>query len=177
MPDRRKAQADVVFGAMLFVLAVALIAGAWNMDRLEIRQIHPLSAPGLTPGLLGLALAVASLMLVVKAARGSCLADPLASGRRHPLRARIDSPNPGAMRRVVIAAALCLVYALGLIGRMPFWLATSLFVTTFILVFEWERSSTPAGRYRRLAWAVFLGLATGLAVSTVFRDVFYVRLP
>ena len=64
MPDRRKAQADVVFGAMLFVLAVALIAGAWNMDRLELRQIHPLSAPGLTPGLLGLALAVASLMLV-----------------------------------------------------------------------------------------------------------------
>ena len=178
MPDRRKVQADVVFGAMLFVLAVALIAGAWNMDRLEIRQIHPLSAPGLTPGLLGLALAVASLMLVIKAARSLALPRPIAAGGDAIRCGRwIESPNPGAMRRVVISAALCLVYALGLIGRMPFWLATSLFVTTFILVFEWERSSTPAGRYRRLAWAVFLGLATGLAVSTVFRDVFYVRLP
>ena len=94
MPDRRKAQADVVFGAMLFVLAVALIAGAWNMDRLELRQIHPLSAPGLTPGLLGIALAVASLMLVVKAARA--LASPAARVEAPaPAADGIDSPNPG----------------------------------------------------------------------------------
>jgi hypothetical protein len=172
----RTARADVVMGALLFVLAVAVIYGAWTMDRLEVRQVHPSSAPGLTPGLLGIALAVTSLLLIVKALR----ARKPSGGRAGVPGADADASeatDPGAGHRLVAAGTLCLVYALILVGRMPFWLATSLFVTTFIAVFEWKRRGERGDRLRRLAWALFLGLATGLAVSYGFSDIFLVRLP
>jgi putative tricarboxylic transport membrane protein len=162
-------RADLVTGLVLFALSIAVIYGAWTMPRLEIRQIHPLSAPGLTPGLLGIALALTSLMLIGKAAT---------SGRTTATREdEDDEANPGAGFRLATAAVLCLVYALGLIGRMPFWLATTLFVTVAIAVFEWDRGGTHRERAVRLAWAVFLGIATGVAVSYIFRDLFLVRLP
>lgn len=175
MADRSMARADLATGAVLFVLSVAVIYGAWTMDRLEMRQIHPASAPGVLPGLLGIALAVTSIMLMVKAVRST-----RAPETEPPQPAQIgeaDPSNPGATGRLVGAAALCLVYALGLVGRMPFWLATTLFVTSFIAIFEWERGGGSRRRLVRLVWAVFLGLATGLVVSYGFRDLFLVRLP
>jgi putative tricarboxylic transport membrane protein len=167
MNDRRMARADLVTGAILFALAVAVVAGSWSMDRLEARRIHPLSAPGFTPGLLGLALAVTSALLIIQAVRrggATGWGEPFGAGGRL-------SP---AMLRLLGALALSLIYALGLIGRMPYWLATALFVSTFIAVFEWGDGGP---RWLRLAWAVGLGLGVGLVVSYVFRELFLVRLP
>jgi hypothetical protein len=173
MADHRMARADLVTGAVLFALSVAVVTGAWTMDRLELRHIHPLSAPGLLPGLLGLALAVTSLMLISKAA--GAVRKPLPAAE--PAAGEAEAPDPGARMRMFGAMALCLVYTLGLVGRMPFWLATAIFVTAFIIVFEWERVRTPARRAVGLGWALFLGIATGLSVSYVFSDLFLVRLP
>jgi hypothetical protein len=176
MADRQMARADLVTGTILFVLSVAVIYGAWTMDRLDVRQIHPLSAPGLTPGLLGVALAVTSVTLIFKAVRGApARAGPVAAP---VVRAGEDAGgNPGAIVRLTTATALCLAYALGLVGRMPFWLATAIFVTAFIAIFEWEFSTSRANRIARLGWALCLGLATGIIVSYAFRDLFLVRLP
>ena len=174
MADRRMALADLLTGAVLFVLSVAVIYGAWTMDRLEIRQIHPSSVPGLTPGLLGIALAVASLLLILKAARSF---GPIPGGAEAGTEAAERDTDPRSVYRLILAAALCLLYSLGLVGRIPFWLATVLFVTSFIALFEWERGGTRARRLTRLVWAISLGLATGLLVSFVFRDLFLVRLP
>lgn len=171
MTDPRMARADLTAGVVFLVLAVAVISGSWTMDRLEFRQIHPLSAPGFTPGLLGIALAFASLLLIAQAIRN------LRTAPAQEATATDGAENPGAVRRLFAATGLCLLYALGLVGRMPFWLATAIFVTVFIGVFEWTRTAPPARHLRRLGWAVFLGLATGFAVDYVFRVLFLVRLP
>ncbi|MEO3433494.1 tripartite tricarboxylate transporter TctB family protein [Inquilinus sp. CAU 1745] len=168
MADHRMARADLATGALLFVLAVAVIYGSWTMDRLEIRQIHPLSVPGLTPGLLGIALGLASVLLIVRAT--GILRRPAAGDAE-------EGSDRGSTERLLGVIAVCLVYALGLVGRMPFWLATAIFVAAFIAIFEWDRGGPPARRYARLAWALFLGVATGIAVTYVFRDLFLVRLP
>lgn len=175
MTADRKALADLITGIVLFVLSVAIIYGAWTMDRLEIRQIHPLSVPGLLPGLLGIALAVCSALLIVKSLRHP--RSPIESDGAPAEVAEAAQTDSGSWRRLATTAALCLVYALGLIGRMPFWLATAIFVTAFIIVAEWDRGGDASSRYRRFAWALFLGLATGWAVSYVFSDLFLVRLP
>lgn len=165
MSNPRMARADLVTGAILFALSVAVVAGSWNMDRLEARRIHPLSAPGFTPGLLGLALAVASIILIVQAVRRG--------GAR-----RLEGSGTGRMTadayRLWGTLVLCLVYALGLIGRMPYWLATALFVASFVAIFEWNEGGT---RWIRLVWAIGIGLAVGLGVSYVFSELFLVRLP
>jgi hypothetical protein len=175
MADQRSARVDLATGAALFALSAAVIYGAWTMDRLEARQIHALSAPGLMPGMLGLALAVCSLLLIAKAVRGL---RPARAGAETSARGDAsEEANPSALFRVAAAAAICLFYALGLVGRMPFWLATFLFVTVFIAFFEWEPGATPGRRAGRLGWAFFLGLATAGIVSYSFRELFLVRLP
>jgi putative tricarboxylic transport membrane protein len=76
---------------------------------------------------------------------------------------------------LLIAAVLGTLYAGVLVGRVPFWLASALFVFAFTAVFEWDKG--PEGRMRRLVEAGLLGLGTGVAVMLVFERVFLVRLP
>lgn len=169
MTSKRGATADLVTGAILFALSVAMMAGAWTMPRLEIRQIHPLTAPGLLPGLLGIALALCSVLLIIDAVRK----------RRRAILADMPEAAPdGASRRnLVTALVLCLVYALGLVGRVPFWFATTAFVTSFILLFEWPEARTRRERIVGAAWAIGIGLVTGIGIANAFSDIFLVRLP
>jgi hypothetical protein len=59
-----------------------------------------------------------------------------------------------------------------LVGRLPFWLATTLFVAGFTGVFT--EGQPPL---RRLSVAVASGLLTSLMVVLVFERIFLVRLP
>ena len=71
----------------------------------------------------------------------------------------LDQSNPipstsgfthSSIARLATAVGICLVFSLGLIGRMPFWLAVTVFVTSFVLLFEWQDEPTPR-RVRRIA--------------------------
>ena len=134
------------FGGGLIVYA------SWTMDRLERHGAALYTAPGLVPGLLGLVLVVLGVALALRK-RGISACSPAIRWGNTPL-----------------VLALCLGYAIGLIGRMPFWLATFVFVTAFIAIFEYPSR-------RRMALAPLYGAATSLAVSNLFEAVFLVRLP
>ena len=161
----RHARADFFMGLIFLALGLATSYGAWTMDRLAIRRIHPLSAPGLVPGLLGLALSLCAVLLLAGAVRAG-------GHRRGDLK-----PDQAAALRLGLTLALTLAYPLLLIGILPFWLATALFVFAFIVLFEWPT--------RRGTWARAVGLATALVqavliaivVSYVFETLFLVRLP
>lgn len=157
---------DFLTSLGLLALAIATIVGAWRMDRLEIRDIHPASIPGLVPGFLGVALAVCALLLMLRAVRQG----------GHRLR---ESPtgDPMVLLRLGAALLITLFYPLVLIGMMPFSLATGLFVFAFILAFE-----GPLGEHRTLRWrgvlaALVQAVVVALVVSVVFRELFLVRLP
>ena len=49
-------RADLLTAIVFIVLAAAMLYGSWTMDRLEVRRIHPFTAPGVVPGLLSAAL-------------------------------------------------------------------------------------------------------------------------
>ncbi len=72
---------------------------------------------------------------------------------------------------------MCLGYAAGLVGRLPFWLATFLFVTGFVVLFEWPLPEARSQRARRLVFALLFGALVALAVTFVFQKIFLVRLP
>lgn len=159
--ERPSARVDLASAAAWIAVGAAIVTGSWTMDRLERYGATFYSAPGLVPGLLGLVLLVLGVLLALRAVREGAL--------------RRGAPGLSAEMRegwggTSAVLALCLAYAVGLIGRVPFWLATFLFVTVFIAAFEYPER-------RRMALAPVYGAATSLVVTYLFQSVFLVRLP
>ncbi|QYU70672.1 tripartite tricarboxylate transporter TctB family protein [Leptolyngbya sp. 15MV] len=158
-------RADLYTAAVLFCFALAVLAVAWTMPTFVEQSGTGLTAPGIVPGFHATIVAILSLLLGLRAIRRGALRQP---GSRRAL-------GPGDARSLGTAAALGVLYAGVMVGRLPFWLASAIFVFAFCAAFEWSQG--PQGRARRLIEAAALGLGTGLAVMLVFERVFLVRLP
>jgi len=165
------ARADFLFSLVLIALGLAAAVESWRMPRFENLGIDPMTAPGLTPGLLGLVLALLGFLLLHRA---------IAAGgwrRLAPGTAEEVADRRGAMGRVGLSLVLTLGYAGGLVGRVPFWLATAIFVFLFVAAFEWRRGEALPQRLRRLAMAAILAGLAAAAVTYLFEEIFLVRLP
>jgi len=160
---------DLWTAAAFLVLGMGIAAVAWQMPTFKEQKGEIYTAPGLVPGLYALVICTLSVWLAVRSLRRGALSGPA------PARAAAAEGTSNV--RLALAAALCLVFCVGLIGRMPFWLAAAIFVAAFIALFEW-RAGEPAGRrLARIGTALLQGALTGIAVTLVFERVFYVRLP
>lgn len=171
MQTRPLVRADLITGAVLLAFGLAVIAESYGMPRLEERRINPWTVPGLVPGLLGAVIAVLGGVLALRS---------LFAGALRPRAAR--SAEQDAERRANAAAlflcgALCLAYAVGLVGRIPFWLATGLFVFAFVALFEWRAGEAGPARRRNLLAAAAIAAASALVIPYFFERVFLVRLP
>ncbi len=158
------AKADLFTGLVLIALGAAMTVGGLGMDRLEIRNIHPASIPGLVPTALGIALVVAALALAIRALR--------------QVRAPADAADDGfSWRAIGLALLLTVGYAVGLVGRIPYEIATGLFVFLFIAAFEWQRKAPARRRLIRLGTALVQAVLVAAVVTVVFERLFLVRLP
>jgi putative tricarboxylic transport membrane protein len=79
--------------------------------------------------------------------------------------------------RVFVILGLALVFTLGLMGRMPFWLAAGLFIFAFIVLFETVLADEPKPLISSLLWALSIAILGGGGVYYVFERIFLVRLP
>jgi hypothetical protein len=150
-------------------LGGAIVVGAWRMDRLERLHIDPYTAPGLVPGLLGAGLVLMGGILLVRSLRagGSRRTAPLAEAR---------PPLPWG--RLALAAALCLGFAAGLLGRgLPFWLTSGAFIFVTVLAFDWPRRRDQGETGRGVLVALAVAAAAAAGITLVFQELFLVRLP
>ncbi|MDP1533351.1 MAG: tripartite tricarboxylate transporter TctB family protein [Rubrivivax sp.] len=152
------ARADRRGGLGWIALGALILVASWRMDRFEAMGGSLYTAPGLVPGLLGIALMLLGGLLAWRGWR--------ARGRSAP------GPGPLLNGRIAGMLVLSLVYAAGLIGRVPFAPATALFVTLFTAIYA--GSVSPA---RRWGVALLAGALTTLLVVGVFERIFLVRLP
>jgi putative tricarboxylic transport membrane protein len=152
---------DLVTSAVLLVLGLTVVGLSLRMPTFVEHSGTGLTAPGIVPGFYGVVLAMLSVLLALRTLR-----------RTDGPRATKAGNDNG---RLALAAGLALLYAGFLVGRLPFWLATALFVFAFIAAFEWPRG--PAGRPRRLIEAAAIALGASAAVTLLFEDLFLVRLP
>jgi putative tricarboxylic transport membrane protein len=164
-------KADFVTGLVLVALGIATLIESLRMPRFVELNVNPYTVPGLVPGALGAILLALGAVLFLRAAR----AGGWRLSVREPGAARVSS-DPAA-RRLVLSVALCLAYAAGLVGRLPFWLATFLFVAAFVALFEWPLAASPGDRRLRLLFALAFGAAVAAAVTLLFEHLFLVRLP
>lgn len=160
----RMTLADRLTAIVFAALGLSMAVGGYRMDRLEIRQIHPGSIPGLVPMILGVLLVICAAMLWREAARaGPDTGEPVLSD--------------GSWLRLGLTAGTCLIYALVLVGFLPFVWSTGLFVFTFAAIFSWPGSGDVVALVKALAGAAILAVATAIGTALLFAEVFLVRLP
>ena len=146
-------RADFVTGIALILVSLYVIFESWRMPRIGEPGGPPVERPRPRAGV--------PRRGPHRLRRGPGDCD--LSGREatvsgcHIAKAREVLAEPGN-QRLLITAVLTIAYAGFLIGRMPYQLATGLFIFAFIVLFEWESGLTPA-RYARL-----FGVAAILAV-------------
>lgn len=163
--DRTPATADLAWSLAWLAAGAALFAGGYGMDRLERQHINPYTAPGLVPAALGIGIFVLGAFLLARSIRGRAGEGGAVSGG-------------ASVRRFLLAAALCLAYAAGLVGRgPPFWLATGLFVFIAILAFRWAELRDRGELAKGAAVAAACAIGTAAGVTLVFQELFLVRLP
>jgi len=161
-------KADLLAGLFFIVLGVGILYASWTMDRLEVRRVHPMTVPGLVPGLLSLALTLCGTLLALRSLRQPALNGWQALG---------GAIVSGAAGRVLAVMALALVYTLGLVGNLPFWAATAIFVFAFIVIFECWLAEPRKPLVPSIFWALGLAGVTAAVVTLVFERAFLVRLP
>ncbi|MEO8652635.1 MAG: tripartite tricarboxylate transporter TctB family protein [Ramlibacter sp.] len=169
--EGRPPRADFKDAVGWIALGLAILVGSVTMDRLEQQNINPVTVPGLLPGLLGIAMILLGSALGVRSLRRGALAQATPDGTADEREQR---------KRVWIAIALCMGYGVVLVGHgIPFWLASTLYVTASILVFL-RISRDPVERQLNamaLAKALVIGAAASVVTWLVFERVFLVRLP
>jgi len=170
MQQRPLAKADLITGLVLTAFGAAAAFESYRMPRLEERSIDPWTAPGIVPGILGIIIFVLGAALALRSVAAGAFA------------AKVEvEDDPAEVRagrfRFWLCMALCLIYAVGLVGHTPFWLATLLFVFSFIVSFEWKRGDSPRSRGVKLALAAVIAVVTAGFVPFLFETLFLVRLP
>ena len=164
------ARFDLWIAAVFFVIGATAASLAYRMPTFADQKGQIYTAPGLVPGFYGIVIVLLSIWLALRAVRQGALR----SGLEHAEPEAIANP---VTYRLALAIVLALLFVVGLLGRMPFWLSSAIFVATFTGIFEWQAGEPWQTRARRLGEAIVLGLVTGVSVALVFEKFFYVRLP
>ena len=162
---------DLKAAACWIAFGTAVLIGSITMDRLEQQHINPYTVPGLLPGLLGIAMILLGGILALRSLRRGAL---------HQAPLLPSAHDSERWRRIWVVLALCLGYGIVLIGHgLPFWLASTIYVTGSILIIQ-RMSRDPAQRRQTPgAWAkaLTIGLSTSVITHLVFQEFFLVRLP
>lgn len=167
----RLTRADLITGFVLVLLGLTVFYLAWVMPRLESRGIHPSTIPGLVPMVLGGLLAFSGLLLSLRAWRQRVA---------NPVRTRIDLrvlATSEESKRLAVMLILTLSYALVLIGWLPFWFATALYVFSSIVLYERYLTSEPKPLRRCLLSASIQSILVAVVITLIFQEGFLVRLP
>lgn len=164
-------RSDLKDAAFWIALGVLTLVGSLTMDRLEHQNINPYTAPGLLPGLLAIAMILLGGVLALRSWRRGAATQPLppATPQRREER-----------KRIAVVAALCCGYGVVLVGHgLPFWLASTVYVTGSILVLRRLSRNEDERRLGARAWiqALVIGLASSVVIHLVFQEVFLVRMP
>ena len=177
-------RADVVSALVWFVVGAAITVAAWRMDRLGHQGISPWSAPGVTPGAIGVLIMVFAAALGARAMRGGggeAESNADAGEARADAGARsLDTtgPPPGSGWRTLMAAALCVLFAGASLGRgIPFVVEGAVFIALFTAFFSWRVWREEGRVGRGLAQTVAIAIGAAVFISWLFEQVFLVRLP
>lgn len=163
MSERNPARSDVLTGGL--IAAAGLCAGGRALFMPKPADVDPwvayLTYPGSLPLLLGAVLFLGGLTVCLKGFRRGGALTP------EDLRQRLIALNTPASRRVLIFVLSFLVYTIFLLGSLPFWLATFLYLLAAVATF------------RPAKWSIIVLITIGVSVSlqVLFEQILKLPLP
>lgn len=171
MEEQRMPKADFVTSILLMIFSLAIVILSIRMPRMQELGANPYSAPGIVPGFLGVIIFCLSLTLFIKAV--------LKNGHKIDLNQNtfVTFFHDQATLRVLLTLAISLIYGVGLLGNIPYILATFLYVTVFIMLFEYRLDQALARQKKTILFAIIQAILVTAGVAIVFRYLFLVNLP
>lgn len=154
-------RADMITSVVLAAIGLSMLVGGFTMDRLEVRRIHPASIPGLVPMVLGVLLFLCAVLLYRSAKSGP----------------DDETFELGDQKRLWGTGALCLIYSVGLVGHVPFYVATFCFVAAFVALFTRKAGASGRETLKWVAVSIGTGAIASTVISNLFEHGFLVRLP
>lgn len=167
MKHTRPVITDVFGGLVVTIIGVAGLVKSLRMPRFENRNADPFTVPGLTSGMLCLVLSVLGVALIIRAMRGRSGAAPL------PI---LNWPA-GSASRMIFTLVTVVIYGFVLFGKVPFIVATALFVFVFTVGAELLNPQRKLSLPKLCIGALVLSLASAVIIRFVFVELFLVRLP
>jgi len=171
MNDQNMPKADFITSIILLAFSLLIIILSLKMPRMEEVGADPYSAPGVVPGLIGGILLCLSLIMLTRSARQRGYQLHLS---RQGIAEFFFAPST---RRVLLTIFISALYGIGLLGRVPYVIATLLYVLAFVLLFEYQRSQSFQRQRKTVIFACVLAVLTTASVAAVFRYLFLVNLP
>ncbi|OHE59102.1 MAG: hypothetical protein A2Z99_00505 [Treponema sp. GWB1_62_6] len=171
MKEQNMRRADFVMSSFLIAFGVAVLILSLAMPRFQHLKINPYSVPGIVPGFLGAVIAFLGVVLFIRSVRQGGFRLALNS------RALRDFLLTEETRRISLTIVLGVAYALGLLGRVHFMIATGIFVFAFVMVFEYKRKEGFRAQWKTVLWGAILACVTSVSVYSVFAYLFLVNLP
>ena len=170
MQSTKLLSADRIGGLIWVAFGIAVVYGAWAMDRLQSLGIPP-------------AIIFGSILLVRHESGAGDAPEP-ATAASTEATASADAMVPAAhaeefdWKRVALSWLLCVTYGGVLLGSgLHYWALTASFLFLHILLLD-ETDRVPASpTVRRLVIAAVVAPAVATVVMLTFERIFLVRLP
>jgi hypothetical protein len=172
MPKEKLRHADVVTSVLLILLCVAVLIGASQMPLrgtyggvVNVWYVSPAALPFIIAG----GLIIMSIALLRRAIRegGHRGMAPFFLARLRTL------PRNRPVHRMAGVVALLAIYVYGMIGRMDYFAATSLYLVAFMGIFA-HRQASPWAHWVKI---LILGIGVPVVVGYAFREYLFVPLP
>ncbi|SIR00318.1 Tripartite tricarboxylate transporter TctB family protein [Rhizobium sp. RU33A] len=162
----KASRADFWTGLFWVVAGGAIVAMSARLPIPRHLGASAMTSPGMVPGLLGAALLALGMILSLRAWKGRSVLGP----------DDIVDPASVSTRRPVVAGVLMVSYALALTFGLPFTPLTVLFVTLFIMAFNWQ-GQNPRQKMITCGGAAVMAMVFAVTLEFVFEQLFFVRLP
>jgi hypothetical protein len=171
MEAKNMHRADFVTSMLLIIFGIGVFISSVQMPTFAEQGVNPYSAPGIVPGFLGAIITVLGLVLLIRSIlrKGYRLGVNGMSVRTF-LTAEMT-------KRFAVTIIVSVIYGLGLIGRLPYEIATAVYAFAFIFIFEYKWKAGFRAQWKRVLLAAFVAVLVAGAVGSVFRYLFLVNLP
>jgi hypothetical protein len=171
MKESSMPRADFVTSVILIAFGIATLIISLQMPRFEEQGVNPYSVPGIVPGFLGVVIAFLGIVLFIRSI--------IRKGYELGLTGQTVKEffTAESTKRFALTILISVIYALVLLGRILYSVATALYMFTFIFIFEYEWKKPFIQQWQRVLIALVIAVLVSAGVTTVFQYLFLVNLP